>query len=272
MSEIRFGCQAYTWQMSGEKYKGRIPHILDVVARAGMTGLEAETCMLGDYYDDAGRMTGELSRCGVSLAGLCLVESWLNPGETEEERADADRLMDYLARFPGAMLFFGQRSGANRNNLEERQRNAIACMHEVARRAADVGLECACHPSSPPGSVFRTREDYGILLDGLDEKLIGFVPDAGHMTKGGMDAVEIFTTYRPLIRHVHFKDISEDGRWVEMGRGVIDFPAIVSNLADTGYDGWIMVEDESERAEITPDTVVIEDGHYIRQTLLPIAR
>jgi inosose dehydratase len=267
----RFGCQTYSWQMSGETYRGRVPNILDVVARAGMNGLEAETCMLGDYYDDPEAMARELSARGVELTGVCLVADWLSPRETAQERADADRLMAYLSHFPGAMVYLGQMPGSDRGNLAERQRNALACMHEVARRAVDAGLDCAFHPNSPAGSIFRTREDYATLIDGLDEKLVGFAPDAGHIAKGGMDPVEIFSTYRPLIRHVHFKDIDEDGTWVEMGRGVIDFPAIVSHLAGTGYDGWIMIEDESARAERDPDAVTLENGEYIREALLPAA-
>ena len=30
------------------------------------------------------------------------------------------------------------------------------------------------------------------------------------------------------------------GRWVELGRGSIDFPAVTKVLLDTGYDGWIV--------------------------------
>ena len=48
-----------------------------------------------------------------------------------------------------------------------------------------------------------------------------------------------------------------------MGEGKIDYPAIIKYLAETGYLGWIMVEDESPRAEIDSDGVVAEDGKYM---------
>ena len=34
-------------------------------------------------------------------------------------------------------------------------------------------------------------------------------------------------------------------------------------MAETGYLGWIMVEDESPRAETDSDGVVAEDGKYM---------
>ena len=32
-------------------------------------------------------------------------------------------------------------------------------------------------------------------------------------------------------------------RWVELGRGAIDFPAVTKVLRAAGYDGWISIED-----------------------------
>jgi inosose dehydratase len=155
--------------------------------------------------------------------------------------------------------------------LRQRQVNALACINAVAARAAARGVACSYHPNSPPGSLFRTRDDYQILLDGLDARHIGFAPDTGHIAKGGMDVLEVLETYRPLIRHVHFKDITAAGEWTAMGAGVIDFPRIVRRLKDTGYRGWIMIEEESAEAEVDPDGATLQNGVYLRQTLLPLA-
>lgn len=132
------------------------------------------------------------------------------------------------------------------------------------------GIGSSFHPNSPPGSIFRIEEDYKILLDALDANVVGFAPDAGHIANGGMDPVEVFRTYRPLIRHAHFKDMARPDDWAPMGEGVIDFPALVRLLNETGFDGWIMVEEESVRAETEPDAVTVENGEYVRQTLMPI--
>ena len=55
-----------------------------------------------------------------------------------------------------------------------------------------------------------------------------------------------------------------------MGLGVIDFPRIVTRLRDTGYGGWIMIEEESVEAETDPDAATQKNGEYLRQTLLPM--
>ena len=104
-----------------------------------------------------------------------------------------------------------------------------------------------------------TQDRITVVLDNI----VDFAPDAGHIAKGGMDAVAIFRQYRSRIRHIHFKDMDSNQNWVEMGQGIIDYKTIVEDLSKTDYYGWIMIEDESARAEDDPDGVTIENGKYL---------
>ena len=265
MCAIQYGCQTYTWQMSYEKYSQRLDHIIDVVAESGFAGIEAEVCMLGPYNEDPARLAGDLQAKGLGLAAICLVCDWLSPQETGEELAEADRVIGILqSHFPGTLLALCQMPQDDRSNLQERQDNCIACSNAIGRRAADSGVRTAFHPNSPEGSVFRIAEDYKVLMDGLDASVVGFAPDAGHIAKGGMDPVAIFREYGATIQHVHFKDMRQDGTWAEMGAGDIDFAGIVGGLVQQNYEGWIMVEDESPRAEIDPDAVTRANGEYLK--------
>jgi len=272
MSDIRIGCQTCTWQMSGAKYVGRIAHVLDVVKRSGMEGLEPEVGILGSFYDDPAMMADELAGRGLELGAVCLAASWQNPRETPSEVSQARRILDYLRHFPRAVLVLAQRSGQDRSNLALRQANAISCVNAVAGRAADQGIAAAFHGNSRSGSVFRTRDDYGRLLEGLDSSVVGLALDTGHVANGAMDVPETFRTCRSMIRHVHFKDVSAGGEWTAMGTGAVDFPAIVSFLDHTAYRGWIMVEDESAKARSDPDSATIENGKYVSEKLFPLIR
>lgn len=268
---IRFGFQTYTWQMSYEAYRDRLDHILDVVARSGGAGVEPEVCMLGRYTDDPAALQEALNHRNLKLGALCLALPWRHAAETEEERAEADRVIRYMQTFPDAVLSLVQLPGRDRRDLAERQRNALANVNAVARRASEAGVVCAYHPNSPAGSVFRTEEDYRVLLEGLDPRYCGYAPDTGHIAGGGMDPERIFRQYRPLIRHVHFKDRdAASGKWSAMGEGSIDHVRLANYLHETGYRGWIMVEEESEAAESDPDRVTVQNGDYVRHTLQPV--
>lgn len=266
---IQIGTQTYTWQMSGGKYDGKLDHILKVAGKAGFAGVEPETRFLGRLEDPV-LLKEELEANQVRLPALTLVEDWLGDGESEAERERADACIQILESFPGTLLNLCQMPGEDRENLEERQRNLLACVNQIARRAADKGIRVGYHPNSPAGSIYRTREDYKVLLDGLDAEVIGYIPDAGHIAKGGMDALEIIKEYRELVVHVHYKDMFEDGRWAPLGKGSIDDQEITRYLVETGYDGWIVVEDECDEAVVDPDRIASDDGIYVREKLIPI--
>jgi inosose dehydratase len=265
---IKFGFQTYTWQMSYEKYAGRIDHIADITKQGGMHVVESEICMLGDYFDSAEALKKVFADKGVELAALCLVCDWLHDGETPEETQLADKAINFVRNFPNAVLNLCQMPQSDRENLAERQKNALTCINNVAKRATDFGITNAFHPNSPPGSVFRTHDDYKLMLNGLDARYVGFAPDSGHIINGGMDVYDIFRDYMSTIKHVHFKDIATGGRWKIMGEGSTDFVKIVEMLRSAGFSGYVLVEDESPEAEVDPDAVALKNAEYIRNKLI----
>jgi len=262
MENIRIACETYTWQMPGESYKGKLDHIMGIANKAGFTGIEAETSFFGDLSDPY-KMKDTLDKHNLELTALCHVEDWLNPKETDEEKANADKWMDFLYHFPDTIYLLVQMPGADRNNLEERQKNLLSCVNSIAERAAGAGIACSYHPNSPEGSIYRTEEDYKILLNGLKNNWIGYTPDVGHIAKAGMDPVTIVKDYRSLINLIHYKDMFADGSWAPTGEGIIDFIDITHYLIDTAYRGWIVMEDECERAISDPDGLTLDDGIYI---------
>ena len=266
MADIRLGCQTYTWQMSGEKYLDNLRHIMGIAARAGFAGLEPEVQFLTDLIDPT-KMREQLEAQNIQLAAVCLVEDWMNPQETEQERSDANTVIAFLKHFPDTVLCTCQMPGKDRSNLRERQINLVSCVNEISRRAAGQGIICAYHPNSPLGSIYRTADDYEVLLNGLDESVTGWAPDVGHIAKGGMDPLAKMKEYQSLITHVHYKDMARNGSWAQMGEGIIDFQKITTFLHENGYDGWLIVEDECERAKTDPDGVALDDGDYIRGLL-----
>ena len=269
MSNIKIGCETYTWQMPGEQYKGKLEHIMEVCAQAGFQGIEPETSFM-QHLEDPLLMKEALDQHQLELAVLCVVEDWLHPEETKEERTRADQWIQFLAHFPDTILLLVQMPGTDRENLAERQANLLSCVNAFAARAVDAGIECSYHPNSPSGSIFRIESDYEILLNGLDPKVIGYCPDVGHIAKGGMDPAEIIRRYRSQVNLVHYKDMYEDGRWAPTGEGFIDFQTITTELKETGYEGWIIMEDECDEAITDPDGVTLKDGLFIKKEIEPL--
>ena len=266
MRKHLFGCQTYSWQMSFDRFGGEISQIAATVRRAGFQGIEAEVVMLGEtYFSDWGMVKELMDREGLEFAALALPQHWVYPQETEEEYLLAQRAIEFVSHFPQAKLVLCHLPLENRVGLKQRRKNHIGCILDVARRADEKGVLTAFHPNSAPGSVFRTREDYEVLMDGIWKSSLGYAPDAGHIANGNMDPLAVIKAYHEKVNHIHFKDMSPSHQWKSMGEGCIDFKAIVSYLDSVGYDQWIIVEEESEEAEVDPDRVTLQNGAYVRQ-------
>lgn len=266
MDKILYGCQTYSWQMSFEKYAKKIPQIASVMKRAGFQGIEAEVCMLGNkYFPDREKLNHVLKKENLQFAALALPLLWREEEETEEERQIADTAIEFVKGMKGSILVLCHLPGRDRKDLRQRQDHQIRCITEVAKRAEAEGVTTVYHPNSSYGSIFRTREDYEYLFDGIAGSCLGYAPDAGHIAHGGMDPKEVISTYYGKVKHVHFKDMGSDGSWKSMGEGGIDFPGIVKMLKEKAYKGWIMVEEESEDARKNPDLVTLENGQYIQK-------
>ncbi|MCH2207981.1 MAG: sugar phosphate isomerase/epimerase [Lentisphaerales bacterium] len=140
----------------------------------------------------------------------------------------------------------------------------------MSRRAAAKGVVCSYHPNSPESSIWRTQSDYDRLLPKLDAKVLGWTPDVGHMAYTDMDPVQMMRDYRSLINHVHYKDMHADHSWALMGEGIVDFKTITEDLVDSGFEGWIVVEDECERSVKEQNQVTLECGTYSDEVLRPL--
>ena len=269
MEKIKLACETYTWQMPGEQYKGRLEHIMKVASAAGYKGIEPDSSFL-HHLSDAGLMKESLQKYELELSVFCYVEDWSLKQETEAERKRADDWITFMESFPDSLFLLVQMPGKDRLNLDERQQNLLSCVNAIARRAADRGIKCSYHPNSPMGSIYRTEEDYKILLSGLDSKVIKYTPDLGHIAKGGMDPLSIVKEYHELVNCIHYKDMYPDGRWALMGEGVIDFTGTTRYLKSIDFEGWIVVEDECDLAITDPDSVAMEDGLYNKKILEPL--
>jgi inosose dehydratase len=269
---MRFGSEVYTWFMkeNGAANANRLGHMIDVIAQAGFTGIQPIFSWMGDLRDP-GRLAERMAARGLELAAMSFVLDWNHEGETDEELREAESVMQFLGHFPGALLCVVQMP-RGRFDVEARRKRLVGNLNALARRAADRGIVTTFHPNSPESSIARTHEDYEVLLNGLNAKVIGWTPDVGHIINGGMDPLETMKQYAELINHIHYKDWDGTPEFAVMGEGKVDFVGITTWLRDRGFDGWIVCEDEGHRAVDDPDGVTLQDGAWVKQHLEPLVR
>lgn len=265
---IDFASQTYSWQMSGT-WAGRLGEIAEVVGSNGFAGIEFEVVMSGGY-ETAEQVEALLQANGLALAALTLVLPWRDAQENAEEIVEADRVIEVVRHFPGAKLVLVQTPfDEPPTNREAAQDHLLGSLAGLTARAVAAGVSPTFHPNSPRGSIVRTRDDYERVIPKLPAGL-GWTPDTGHLAVGGMDSVEMIRRFRPLVDHIHLKDADATGQWAQNGSGSIDMAGAVALLAQTGFTGWVVVEDESPEAETDPNSAAAANGSFVRDVLRPL--
>ncbi len=271
MTTIRLGYELNSWQAAGDRYVGQMPRIFAQISQAGFEGVEFDVVMLGEYYNDPESLGGVLDRNELSISAVAFSQPWQEAEENERERAAADRVFGFLRHFSGAQLVLVQEPvGEREGDVTQRQANAIACFHAVARRADEHGILTSVHPESSPGSLFRDEQDYRLLVKSLDPRVLGLALDTGHVSRVGIDVIELLNTFRPVVRHVHLRDVDADGNWCPLGQGIIDFEQIIRILQNSCYTGWVIAENDSDEAHKDPEEWVLRDGEFAEAVLEPL--
>ena len=116
----------------------------------------------------------------------------------------------------------------------------------VDKKVKEYDFKLAIHLHGPDIKTYPDAEDVWNHVKDLDPR-IGMCLDIGHDTRNGKDPVADLKKYQTRVFDIHIKDVTGTtklGYSLEVGRGVINFPAFVKMLRKVGYTGVCSLEHE----------------------------
>lgn len=156
-----------------------------------------------------------------------------------------------------------------------------AGVEHVARAVRDsTGVRCVFHHHC--AGFVETPAEIEKLLALTDPELVGLCFDTGHYAFGGGNPVEGVRKHASRIWHFHFKDHEpriamqarqngwdyftsvRNGIFCELGKGNVDFPAVIRELEKKGYDTWGVVEQDVLPGMGSPKESAARNREYLR--------
>ena len=153
--------------------------------------------------------------------------------------------------------------------------------NRIAREVrAATGLRTVFHHHC--ATFVETPEEIDELMTRTDPSLVGLCLDTGHCAFGGGNPVATLDRWRSRVWHVHLKDCEpaikarasreawdyprsiREGVFCELGKGEVDFAAVLSVLHRTGYQGWLVVEQDVIPSLGTPIESAARNRSYLR--------
>jgi inosose dehydratase len=251
--------------------------MLDELAETGYTGTE-----LGDWGympTDPPALRAELSQRGLVMLGAFVPVALKMPSAHSAGIANAvktARLLASVATDPAPFLVLADNNGTvpertqragrvkPQDGLSVAEWKVFASGAESLANAvfAETGLRTVFHHHC--AGYVETHEEIATLLELTNPRTLGLVFDTGHYTygAGGAGAVEALNLFRERVWYIHLKDCHpgvaaqaraqgwdyfealRHGIFCELGKGSVDFPRILRCLADTNYQGYLLVEQD----------------------------
>jgi inosose dehydratase len=288
-----------SWGVLEFEDKGSSPgyrQVLDEIASTGYVGTE-----LGDWgFMPTGpeELRAELGGRDLGMVGAFvttrLVDSRSYSG-SRERAATTAKLLAAVAAAPPPVIVLSDEPTADPHRARAAGRvtpnlgfpaewwqEAADGINQIARAVRDeTGLRTVFHHHC--ATFVETPQEIDALMQATDPALVGLCLDTGHATYGGGSPLDLLERHRDRIWHVHFKDCEPDvaararqeewdyqtalrhGVFCELGKGSVDFRTLLRTLERSGYDGWIVVEQDVLPGMGAPADSAGRNRRYLRE-------
>ncbi|MFD2203113.1 sugar phosphate isomerase/epimerase family protein [Shivajiella indica] len=134
----------------------------------------------------------------------------------------------------------------------------------IDKKVKEYDMKFAIHMHGPDIALYPDADDVWSHVKDLDPRM-GMCLDIGHDRRNGKDPVADLEKYHSRIFDIHIKDVTaadKSGKSIEIGRGILDFPAFIKMLRKVGYSGVCSLEHEKDMDN--PFMGIAESIGYLR--------
>jgi len=236
---------------------GKTPfrEFVKAVASMGFDGVEAGISEIKEAYGSAKVFSAEMEAHGLKLAGSYWGGPFYDPAQHERLVKEAVGQAEFLRNVGSQHLVIGPpgRFKGFEEAAEKYLKATAQCLDKVGAAVQDQGVLIGLH--NHYGCIAESRREIDFIMANTDPTLVGFAPDTCHLAVAGCDVLETIRAYSRRVNYVHLKDATKPGLFVprdqkwtdrmrELGRGKIDFPAVMKVIKAAGYDDWAAYEQD----------------------------
>lgn len=240
---FRFGYAAITWG-------GNDRQALADIEAVGFPGVQLRTAAVDVFGDRPAELKELLARHHLTMVALSSGNLGIDPTLEAEEMARHTRHARFVRDVGGLYLQIID-SRPKRAITSADYRTLGSRLTELGKRTADVGIPLGYHHHM--ASLGEAPDEIDRVLDAADPRYVRLQLDVAHYLQGGGDPAAAIRKYGSQILFLHLKDVetrspepglvqSRPYRFVELGRGRVDLPAVMKALGEVGFKGWIVVE------------------------------
>jgi inosose dehydratase len=265
-SEIHYGYAAITWG-------GNDRQAIDDISALGFPGIQIRSNSIEEF--------GSPQPLRDLLAKHNLTFVALSSGGINIDGVEAEEIAKHVAH----AKFLHEAGGLYLQVTDDRPKGRAITpadykrlghlLTELGKRTADIGIPLGYH--NHMGSLGERPEEVDQILEASDPRYAKLELDVAHYFQGGGDPVKCIEKYSGRLIFLHIKDVEKlpgatdpkkNYRFVELGRGEVDLPAVFTALHKVNFRGWAVVElDDVPDKSRTPKEYAAISKKYLEEKL-----
>ena len=266
---MRFGYAAITWG-------GNDIQAINEVGEVGFRGIQLRSPILREFGDKPTALAELLKQHKLTFVALSGGGPRNDAYIAAEEIATQVKHATFMRAAGGLYLQMTDSARPRSRKPESGDFKALGrLLTEIGKRTADLGIPTAYH--NHMRSLGERPDEVDALMDAADPRYVKLLLDVAHYAQGGGDPAKAIRKHRDRILFLHIKDVesiepsaqaASPYRFVELGRGRVDLPAVFSALKEIEFRGWAIVELDSvpDKAR-TPKESAIISKKYLEDKL-----
>jgi len=240
---LKFGYSAITWGGNDAK-------AIDDIAALGFEGIQLRANTFGPYKAKPSELKALLDAKGLTMA-------MFSSGNVEIDPAKEQSTIDTHVAHASFVKALGGSALQMTNSLRQKDRlptteelkRLAEVMNKIGQQTADLGIQATYH--NHMNQLGETPEEVDVIVQAMNPKYTRLLLDVAHYHQGGGTPAKAILQYRDLIHALHLKDTQspvpgnpdpKKYKFVELGQGNVDLPAVFAALEKIKFRGWGIIE------------------------------
>ena len=268
---IQFGYASITWG-------GNDLQAIKDISELGFRGIQLRSNILKDYGERPQALRELLDQHKLELVALSSGGVGIAPGTEADEIAKHVRNAQFVRDAGGRYLQVTDSARTKgRKPMASDFNQLVQVLTEISKRSIDLGVPLGYH--NHMNSLGEAPDEVDRIMDAVDRRYVKLELDIAHYKQGGGDPARAIRQYHDRLLFLHIKDVespvpgatgdlSRSYRFVELGRGNVNLPAVFQALKEIKFRGWAVIElDSVPDKSRTPKESALISKKYLQEKL-----
>jgi inosose dehydratase len=243
-ADIRIGYASITWN-------GNDRQAIEDIAALGFRGIQLRSNSIQEFGSPS-QLRDLLQKHQLAMIALSSGGVRIDPAVEAEEIAKHVANAKFVHDVGGLFLQVTDQRPKDRAITSADYKRLGRLLTEIGKRTADLGVSLGYHNHF--GTLSERPEELDQILEAADPRYAKLELDVAHYFVGGGDPAKAIAKYGDRLLFLHIKDAQmlsggaagkRSYRFVELGRGKVDLPAVFNALHTVNFRGWAIIELDS---------------------------